>query len=82
MVDAVSFPYAGATTELDGETLVVDAASEVEDLNFELRHPGKLWRFDQDNPIIVCGRGLLRLDKLITRRGENYGFERLRVRLS
>jgi methionyl-tRNA formyltransferase len=82
MVDAVAFPYAGATTQLDGETLVVDAASEVEDLTFEVRHPGKVWRFDQGKPVIVCGRGLLRLDRVLTRSGEIYVFERLRVRLS
>jgi methionyl-tRNA formyltransferase len=82
MVDAVSFPYGGATTNLNGLSLFVDAASEVDDLVFQPRHPGKIWRFDEGRPVVICGRGLLRLDRILTSEREAYVFERLRVRLS
>jgi methionyl-tRNA formyltransferase len=81
-VDALSFPYNGATTRGGNHILVVDQASEVDDLNFQIRHPGKLWRLDEGKPVVVCGRGLLRLDRVLTREGTPYNFERLRVRLS
>jgi methionyl-tRNA formyltransferase len=80
-VDALSFPYAGATTLADDRTLVIDEASEVGDLDFRPRHPGKVWRFDEGRPVVICGRGLIRLDSVLTYDGQAYAFERLRTRL-
>jgi methionyl-tRNA formyltransferase len=82
MVDALSFPYDGAATRLNDCTVVIDEASEVDDLAFELRHPGKIWRLEHGRPVVICGRGLLRLDRVLTRDRKSYNFERLRVRLS
>jgi methionyl-tRNA formyltransferase len=82
LVDAVSFPYAGAKTRIIDQTLVVDEATEVEDLVFELRHPGKVCRLDESKPVVICGRGLLRLDKVLTLDGKPCVFQRLRTRLS
>ena len=82
LVDAVSFPYAGAKTQINDQTLVVDEATEVEDLVFELRHVGKVFRLDQSKAVVICGRGLLRLDKVLTLDGKPYVFQRLRTRLS
>jgi len=81
-VDAVSFPYAGAKTYINDQPLVVDEATEVEDLVFELRHTGKVCRFEESKPIVICGRGLLRLDRILTLDGKPYVFQRLRTRLS
>jgi methionyl-tRNA formyltransferase len=82
MVDALSFPYDGARTRLDDRIIVIDEASEIEDLAFEPRHPGKVWRLDGGKPVVICGRGLLRLDRVLTCEREPFHFERLRVRLS
>jgi methionyl-tRNA formyltransferase len=81
-VDAVSYPYVGARTRLNDQTLVVDEATEVEDLVFELRHAGKVCRLDESKPVVICGRGLLRLDKVLTLDGKPYLFQRLRTRLA
>jgi len=82
LVDAVSFPYAGAKTKTNDQMLVIDEATEVEDLVFELRHVGKVFRLDQSKAVVICGRGLLRLDKVLTLDGKPYVFQRLRMRLS
>ena len=79
LVDAVSFPYAGAKTRINDQTLVVDEATEVEDLVFELRHAGKVCRLEESKPVVICGHGLLRLDKVLTLDGKPYGFQRLRT---
>jgi len=80
-VDAVSFPYAGARTRIRDQVLVVDEATELEELFFELRHAGKVCRLEDSKPIVVCGSGLLRLDKVLTLDGKPYVFQRLRTRL-
>lgn len=81
-VDALSFPYDGAVTRLNGSPLIIDRVSEVDDLVFEIRHPGKVWRLDQGKPVVICGHGLLRLERILTSERKPYLFERLRVRLS
>jgi methionyl-tRNA formyltransferase len=82
LVDAVSYPYPGAKTRINDQTLVVDEATEVEDVVFELRHAGKVCRLEESKPVVICGRGLLRLDKVLTLDGKPYAFQRLRTRLS
>jgi methionyl-tRNA formyltransferase len=47
----------------------------------EVRDPGKIWRFDHGRPIIVCGVGMIRVDKWRREDGSEFAFERLRRRL-
>jgi methionyl-tRNA formyltransferase len=82
MIDAVGFPYAGARTTVAGEVLVVESATEVDDLMFELRQPGKVWALDEGRPLVICGTGLVRLDECRRLDGDRYDFRRLRVRLT
>jgi len=61
-VRALGHPYLGARTSLQGKTVVIHEAEVVADLPFVLRQPGKVWTLDRDGcPIVVCGRGLLRI---------------------
>ena len=80
-VDAVGYPYAGARTSVGGEPVLVDEAVALDDLCFEIRTPGKIWKLDGDRPVVVCGSGLLRLDRCRKSGGDPYSFHRLRVRL-
>ena len=82
MIDAVSFPYAGAIMKYEDRLLVVDQASEVADVNFAFRHPGKFLRLDNNRPVVICGHGLLRLDRVLAEDGSEFRFEKLRVRLT
>ena len=81
MIDASGFPYDGARTRCGSEEIIVDAATPVADLAFASRAPGKVWRFDAGQPVVVCGAGLLRLDACRTRHGAPFMPERLRTRL-
>lgn len=81
LVDAVGFPYDGARTTVAGQTLIVDDVAVLPDLRFALRAPGKIWRFDDGRPVVVCGEGMLRLDRCRTTDGAIARIERLRTRL-
>jgi methionyl-tRNA formyltransferase len=79
-VDAVSYPYLGARTHIGSDSVIVEEVTELEDLTFERRDVGKVCRFDNGRPVVVCGSGLLRLDRLVTGGGDVYKTLRLRVR--
>lgn len=63
-VDALGPPYHGAATWLDGKLVRVHEATEREDVTIANRTPGKVIFMDQGRPVVVCGRGLLRIDAL------------------
>ncbi|WP_162820780.1 methionyl-tRNA formyltransferase [Microvirga calopogonii] len=81
MIDAVGFPYSGARTSIKGHVLTVEDASEVKDLKFEIRQPGKIWAIEKGRPVVVCGSGLLKLNECRGPDGSPYDFRQLRVRL-
>lgn len=60
-IDAVGFPYNGAATYMDGKKLRVMDAEVIPDLAIENRKPGKVIFIQQDKPVIVCGKGLLKI---------------------
>lgn len=64
-VDALGSPYRGAATWLDGRLVRILAASERPDVAIANRAPGKVIFMDGGRPVVVCGRGLLRLDELV-----------------
>jgi methionyl-tRNA formyltransferase len=79
MIDAVGYPYDGARTRVGDLEIVVDDATVVEDLHFERRDVGKVWRLDDQRPVVVCGAGLLRLDRYHSLDGRDLSFK-LRTR--
>lgn len=81
-VYALGHPYQGALIAADGETLTVRDAVEVEDLNFALRDPGKVWRIDADGPVMICGRGLVKFTDLQDAKGRPWMPTRLRTRFA
>ena len=70
-IDAVGYPYKGACT-WDGEKLcrIIDAVVE-EDVVIENRICGKLIFIKENEPVIVCGTGLLRIKKMTDDNNEN-----------
>ncbi len=80
-VDALGYPYSGARTSVNGKTIRVWDVSIVDELQFEIRHVGKIWRIDNGCPTVICGSGLIRIDACTTEDGLPYRFERLRMRL-
>jgi len=63
MIDAVGYPYGGAKTRVGDREILVEDASVVDDLTYERRDAGKVWRLENGCPVIVCGTGMLRLDR-------------------
>lgn len=64
-IDATGYPYKGAFTHLLGSKVRVLAAEEEKDVVIENRTPGKVIFCRNNEPIVVCGKGLLRLINII-----------------
>ena len=60
-IDACGFPYDGAKTILENDIIVVEKAEVEQDVQIENRTVGKVIFVKENCPIIVCGKGLLRL---------------------
>lgn len=82
MIDAVGFPYKGAKTIYDGKTIKIIDAEIVDDLKIINRTSGKILFINNNEPIVVCGSGLL-IIKMATdiSTEEIIEFKKLRVRL-
>lgn len=62
-IRALGPPYSGACSRIPAGLVRILEATEVQDLPFAIRQPGKVWAIDdQGRPIVICGQGLLRLD--------------------
>ena len=60
-IDSVSFPYKGALTTLNGEYLRIFSAKLAPNLLIMNRTPGKVWKIENQNPTILCGRGSIEI---------------------
>jgi methionyl-tRNA formyltransferase len=59
---AVGYPYQGARTICNGTEFKILSAEVIDDIRFENRQPGKVWRFLESNCAdVVCGSGMLRI---------------------
>lgn len=82
-IRALGPPYAGARARLGERVVVLDTAAVEEDLVFEHRQPGKVWRLSEaGEPVVVCGTGMLRLTRVIEGGRELLPMKRLRVRFA
>jgi methionyl-tRNA formyltransferase len=82
-IDATGYPYLGASAYLDGHKIRIFAAEETPDLSIVNRTPGKVISLDQGCPVVVCGKGLLRLTEVVDdQTGKTMlPFPRFRIRL-
>lgn len=72
-IDAVGPPYLGAMCLIDGERAFVLDAQPVEDCPIMDRRTaiGKVLFVENDGPIIVCGKGMVKLTKIINGAGDS-----------
>lgn len=63
-VDAVGPPYAGAFTIYKDKKIRILEVNDYDDLLIENRCPGKIFFIENSKPIIVCGKGLLKISKM------------------
>jgi len=83
-IDALSSPYKGASTFMEGRKLRVFKVIDRDDVHIENRDPGKVIFMENGNAVIVCGKGLLTLiDVRDDETGERLSpFPKFKVRLS
>ncbi|MCD4740459.1 hypothetical protein K8R43_04700 [archaeon] len=70
LIRGVSKPYPGAYTYLGNKKVKIWKSELVEDLDFEIRYPGKVWKLEKGMPIIICGKGMLKITDM-TQKGRN-----------
>ncbi len=68
-IDAVGFPYNGAYTIMDGKLVRIHEVVEASDVMIENRVPGKVIFMSNGSPVIVCGKGLLQINKMTDENG-------------
>ncbi|MCR9251950.1 MAG: methionyl-tRNA formyltransferase [bacterium] len=79
-IDAVGFPYAGAKAHLNNEVVTISNWEVFPDKNFELRHAGKILLLQEGYPVVICGKGLIKLTKITDNNGEIISINKLRSR--
>jgi methionyl-tRNA formyltransferase len=62
-IDAVGFPYPGATARVDQHLVRIHDAEEIPDLKIENRDPGKVLFVREGSPVVICGQGLLEITR-------------------
>jgi len=70
-IDAVGYPYLGASTMMDNKLVRIIDSEIMEDLKIENRQPGKIIFFKDKYPVIVCGKGLLCIKAIVDNNGQN-----------
>lgn len=80
-IQALGYPFKGAKTCADNLIIRINGCELVNDMNFAIRTPGKIWSISDNQPIVVCGKGLLKITEAFDEQGIPYKFNRLRTRL-
>lgn len=64
-INAVGFPYKGAASILNGRVVRIFDAKSEKDVEIESRTPGKVIFFIDKKPVVVCGKGLIRINSIM-----------------
>ncbi|MGI2059772.1 methionyl-tRNA formyltransferase [Shewanella baltica] len=80
LVNSVGYPYLGASTILNDDLIRIKKVTLIDDLMIENRTTGKIIFFDEKMPVVVCGKGLIRLDLMETNDGKLFIVEKMRTR--
>jgi len=70
-VACLGFPYLGASTFANDRLIRILTCSAMNDVNIENRTPGKVIFLENNLPVVVCGKGLLKIDRAIYDDGED-----------
>lgn len=63
-IDSVGFPYKGSASYLNNKVRILDSEI-VDDIKIVNRKPGKVIFIKDECPIVVCGKGLLKITSII-----------------
>jgi len=82
LIRAVSSPYMGAYTYINGKKIIINKARKEDyDMNFAKRDNGKIWSICNNEPLIVCGKGLLSITDAEYENRNKVVFNKIRSRL-
>ncbi|WP_430399716.1 formyltransferase family protein [Flavobacterium sp.] len=82
IINATGFPYGGARTNMENQVIVIEDAKAIEDIEIINRTSGKFIFIESNCPVIVCGSGLLKIEKAYyLENKENVVFKKFRTRL-
>lgn len=79
-IHASGFPYDGALTMLNGERLRILDAEIVKNKFIINPTPGKIFQIEQGYPIVICGKGLIKLTSIEDSKKQLFKISRLRQR--
>lgn len=82
LIRAVSFPYTGAFTYYEGKKIYILKSEIVKDVKFAKRDPGKIWKIDREKPIVICGKGMIKLTKIVDENENDISFNFIRRRFT
>lgn len=79
---SVGHPYKGASTYLINEKIRIKNAVELDDLNVVNRDVGKIIFMEDKSPVVVCGKGLLKItEATYDKNGESiFPLKKFRIR--
>lgn len=83
-IDACGFPYLGAKASMENQIIIIKDVDVVQDVEIENRTVGKTIFFTEGYPIIVCGKGLLKItDAYFQNTNESiFPLKKFRIKLS
>ncbi len=70
-INAVGYPYLGASSVMENKLVRVLKVSQYPDVKLEIRDIGKVLFIDRGHPIVVCKKGLLKIEELIDNDGND-----------
>lgn len=80
-VDAVGFPYKGAKSHMNEKTVRILDVEEVDDVKIEGdRAVGKVIFMRDGKPVVVCGNGLIKINKMAHEDGRRAEIKSFRTR--
>ncbi|EGR1113243.1 methionyl-tRNA formyltransferase [Vibrio injensis] len=79
-INSLGYPYLGASTTVNNELVRIKKSTLLNDVLIENRIPGKIIFFADGNPVVVCGKGLLRLDEIENNHGKKITITKMRTR--
>lgn len=81
-INAAGYPYKGAFFYHNNEKIRVSDATVLPDVVISNRTPGKVFSIANGCATVVCGSGLLRIDKMTDGQGNIFRIQHLRTRLN
>ena len=79
-IDALGFPYKGAFALVDDAKIRILDSEVVPDVSIANRTPGKVLFKEENGYVIVCGKGLLKVEQFYSDSGEKITFNKFRIR--